>query len=87
MACLGITGVMCTCPTAALEIFIDIASQHLQIKSTAVLTAYRLRLASNFKAGNLTGQLAILTDFRTKVWTLETPTDAVPLNFDVKPWR
>lgn len=38
-----------------------------KIKKIAALSAYRLRLSRNFKAGNLTGDLAILNDLIAKM--------------------
>lgn len=44
---------------------------HLHVKRTITLSDYRIRLASNFKAGDLTGHLAILTDLRAVTLNLE----------------
>lgn len=48
MAYLGSTGGMHAYLTATLEIMLDIASLHLQVKRIVTLSAFGLRLSSNY---------------------------------------
>lgn len=62
-----------------LEIMLNIAPLRLQLKRIAAINTCRLRLSSNFKAGDLTEHIATLTDLKTEVKSLEIQTDVVPV--------
>ena len=64
MACLGITGAMKTCPTAAMEALLGLTPLHLHIKKEAAAAALRMQAEGNLKPGNMVGHLKILLEFQ-----------------------
>lgn len=59
LACLGITGAMKTCPTAAMGAMLSLTPLHLAVQKEAMLSALRLPQISDFKIGDFTGHLKI----------------------------
>ena len=60
VACLGITGAMRTCPTAALEAIVGLSPLHIFIRKTAARCAIKLQIEYKYKSGDHVGHLKIL---------------------------
>jgi hypothetical protein len=54
LACLSITGATKTCPTAALEVLLNILPLHLHVEREALLSASRVIQTQKVKSGDLT---------------------------------
>lgn len=63
LACLGVTGAMRTCPTAAMEAMLDLLPLHLHVKKEAAQSAFLVQRVYAYKPGNLAGHLRILNEF------------------------
>lgn len=59
-ACLAITGACRSCPTAAMEVLLNLTPLPIFIESEAARWAYRIKASHNLKPGDLTGHLSIL---------------------------
>ena len=81
MACLGITGAMKTCPTAAMEALLGLTPLHLHIKKEAAAAALRMQTEGNLKPGNMVGHLKILREFQADPLT-KMPSDSMPAVLD-----
>lgn len=80
LACLGITGAMCTTPTAAMEALLDLPPLHLRIKREGLHTAIRITQSKKLKPGDKTGHLKILNFLQPEMF--EKPLDIIPRVFD-----
>ncbi|GBP11128.1 Retrovirus-related Pol polyprotein from type-1 retrotransposable element R1 4 [Eumeta japonica] len=69
--CLGVTGALKTCPTAAMEVLTGCTPLHICVKAEAARAALRLPDVPTLKEGNLRGHVRILEIF----W--DTPSLAV----------
>ena len=86
IACLGITGAMRTCPTAAMKTLLGLSPLHLHIKREAAATALKLQ-EGLIKPGNMVGHLKILKEFQADR-TIRMPSDVMPARLDFhKPFR
>lgn len=80
LACLGITGAMSTCPTAALEAMLNLPPLQFCIRREAGTTALKLRQTQIMKPGDLVGHLKILEEIPLN--SKDKPTDVMPVKFD-----
>lgn len=62
LACLGITGAMRSCPTAAMEALIGLTPLHIYIKKSAATCAARLQLVNQYEHDDHMGHLDILNE-------------------------
>jgi hypothetical protein len=64
LACLGITGAMSSCPTAAMEAIIGLTPLHIFVKKIAATSALKLqrKLHNQHMVLSLTGHLEILRE-------------------------
>lgn len=61
-ACLAITGAGRSCPTAAVQVILDLTPLHIFIKNEAAKWAIRIKISQNLKPGDLKGHLSILSE-------------------------
>lgn len=81
LACLGVTGAIPTCPTAALEMMLDLLPLHLQVQKEAILGGLRIIQTESLKEGNLVGHISIIKKLSQDVTT--KPVDYIHrLNFE-----
>ena len=88
LACISITGAMRTCPTAALEVLLNLPPLHVAVKREALAGALRIgKLRNNMKKGDMTGHLKILTEF-PDYDLVTTLLDSMPTKYNFeKPYR
>lgn len=60
--CHGVTGVMSTCRTSALEVMLNLLSLQLQVRKEVVQVAIKLQLVKHFKPGEMISYLRILKE-------------------------
>lgn len=65
LACLNITGAMCSTPTASLEVILNLNPLHLTIQGEAMKQAIELHKLFKFKEGDHRGHLRILNEARS----------------------
>lgn len=78
-ACLSVTGASRSCPTAALQVLLDLPPLPLFIETEAMKWAMQIKASQNLKPGDLTGHLSILN--RCKVPEVG-PTDAMRITYN-----
>jgi ribonuclease HI len=82
LACLSITGVMTSTPTAALEILLSLPPLDLFLKQEAELTVYRLYKGGNWIAQERDfGHARILAELKSKFREVEMPDDQISATF------
>ena len=81
ISCLGITGAMKTCPTAAMDSRLGLTPLHLHIKKEAAAAALRMQAEGNLKSGNMVGHLKILVEFQADHST-KMRSDYMPAKLD-----
>jgi ribonuclease HI len=77
-ACLAITGATTSCPTAAMQVLLNLPPLPMYIESEAAKWALRIKSSGNLKPGDLTGHLSILN--RCK-FPIDEITDSMPTTF------
>ena len=82
LACLGVTGVIRTTPTAALEALLDLVPLHLLIEAEARKAAYRLKCGGQWKEeGERLGHTRALTNAVRAHSLLEARSDRIAPTF------
>ena len=75
-ACLSITGASRSCPTAALQVLLDLPPLKIFLESEAVKWAIKISKERNLKSGDFTGHLSILRKCEAPI---DVVTDYMPL--------
>lgn len=89
LACLGITGGMKTCPTASMEMILNLPPLHLQIKKEAMRGIIRIQKEKQYSSGDFRGHTSLLrypeieaitsmiSDVMPTMYNFETPFEVV----------
>lgn len=81
LACLGITGAMRTCPTASMEMLLNLPPIHLQIKKEAARGMIRIQKEKQYLPGDFRGHLKILNNKIIEA-TTSLLTDIMPTTYN-----
>ena len=88
LACLSMTGAMRTCPTAALEVLLNLPPLHIHVKKEAISAALRIsNMGKKLNQGDMTGHRKILMEF-PEYELVSTLLDVMPTKYIFKrPYR